>query len=82
MVKKATGAVLKIAHSDTITENRLPEFFAAVEENKELHSLLPRIKFDVLDPVHVQDIFSKIRMEVILFFILKMLYKSGINELF
>lgn len=67
MVKKATGAVLKIAHSDTITENRLPEFFAAVEENKELHSLLPRIKFDVLDAVHVQDIFSKIRMEVIFF---------------
>ncbi|VDN54256.1 unnamed protein product [Dracunculus medinensis] len=73
VVKKATGAVLKIAHSDTITENRLPEFFAAVEENKELHSLLPRIKFDVLDAVHVEDIFSKIRMEVILFFILKML---------
>uniref|UniRef100_A0A915ASZ0 DNA-directed RNA polymerase subunit n=2 Tax=Parascaris univalens TaxID=6257 RepID=A0A915ASZ0_PARUN len=63
MVKKAVGAVLKIAHMDPIPADKISKFVYAAQENKELNTLLPKVKFSLLNPLEVQKIFSKIRLE-------------------
>ncbi|MCP9257334.1 DNA-directed RNA polymerase III subunit RPC1 [Dirofilaria immitis] len=61
--KKAVGAVLKIAHAEVIPADNYSEYIYAVQENKELQSLLPKTKFTLLDPLQVQVLFSKIEKE-------------------
>ncbi|VDM41651.1 unnamed protein product [Toxocara canis] len=63
VVKKAVGAVLKIAHMNPIPADKMSSFMCAAQENKELANLLPKVKFSLLNPVEVQKIFSKVRLE-------------------
>uniref|UniRef100_A0A8R1XTF5 DNA-directed RNA polymerase subunit n=3 Tax=Onchocerca TaxID=6281 RepID=A0A8R1XTF5_ONCVO len=63
VVKKAVGAVLKIAHAEVIPADNYSDYIYAAQENKELQNLLPKTKFTLLDPLQVQVLFSKIEKE-------------------
>lgn len=60
VVKKAVGAVLKIAHAEPITQDNMTDFEYARNEHKELNSLIPSSKFNLLDPLKVLNIFRRI----------------------
>ncbi|KAH7729808.1 RNA polymerase Rpb1 [Aphelenchoides avenae] len=62
VVKKAVGAVLKIAHGEPIKDDYLQEFENA-RENKELQNLVPAVKFNLMDPMKVQNLFRRIKQE-------------------
>lgn len=65
---------MKIAHAEAIPADNYSEYVYAAQENKELQNLLPKTKFTLLDPLHVQVLFSKIEKEVrIIIITLKML---------
>ncbi|VDN04831.1 unnamed protein product [Thelazia callipaeda] len=63
VVKKAVGAVLKIAHAEMISAEDYSKYFYAAEEDKELQHLLSKAKYTLLDPLQVQIIFSKVEKE-------------------
>uniref|UniRef100_A0A0N4Z3L6 DNA-directed RNA polymerase subunit n=1 Tax=Parastrongyloides trichosuri TaxID=131310 RepID=A0A0N4Z3L6_PARTI len=63
VVKKAVGAVLKIAHGDPIDLSKNDDFAVCVNENKELAAMLPNVKFDLLDPMKVYNILTKIKVQ-------------------
>jgi DNA-directed RNA polymerase III subunit RPC1 len=59
IVKKATGAILKIAHHEPLSSETL----AAVEDRNELQQLINASKFYLLDPLKVMNIFKKIDLK-------------------
>lgn len=63
VVKKAVGAVLKIAHGEPVQGDHLLEFENA-RENKELQNLVTAVKFNLMDPIKVQNLFRRIKQEV------------------
>lgn len=63
VVKKAVGAVLKIAHAEQIPAEKYPEFANAAQGNRELQQLLTKSKFVLLNPLEVQNILSKVKLE-------------------
>uniref|UniRef100_A0A914UU46 DNA-directed RNA polymerase subunit n=1 Tax=Plectus sambesii TaxID=2011161 RepID=A0A914UU46_9BILA len=65
VVKKAVGAVLKIVHANPIGTNStsIADFVSAIEFNKELDSLLGKIKHELFTPLDVLNMFNKIRDE-------------------
>lgn len=67
VVKKAVGAVLKIAHAEGVPPDKYSEYVYAAQENKDLQNLLPKTKFTLLNPLEVQVIFNKVEKEVLLF---------------
>uniref|UniRef100_A0A0K0FAM9 DNA-directed RNA polymerase subunit n=1 Tax=Strongyloides venezuelensis TaxID=75913 RepID=A0A0K0FAM9_STRVS len=63
VVKKAVGAVLKIAHGDPIDTSKGDEFAVCMSENKDLAATLPSIKFALLDPMQVHNILIKVKVQ-------------------
>lgn len=85
VVKKAVGAVLKIVHADPVPSDKLTEYAVAMEDEKELQTLLPKTKFCLLNPSEVYGLLSKVRLEVqLLFFLLSLstlkFKKNSINS--
>lgn len=64
VVKKAVGAVLKIVHAEPITQENMSNFEEAKTGHKELGSLIPSAKFNLLDPIKVLNIFRRIKEKV------------------
>jgi DNA-directed RNA polymerase beta' subunit len=60
-VKKAVGAILKIAHAEPITEPML----GINDEQGEQQQLITSSKFNLLDPLKVLEIFKRINLQVI-----------------
>ncbi|MFH4974741.1 hypothetical protein AB6A40_001450 [Gnathostoma spinigerum] len=63
VVKKAVGAVLKIAHGDPVPADKISSYISACQDNKELQSLIPKTKFCLLNPQEVLNIFDKVKVE-------------------
>lgn len=61
-VKKAVGAVLKIVHAEPVGEEK--DFNIGNKDAKELGSLVTAIKFNLMDPLRVLNLFKKIAKEV------------------
>ncbi|CAD5229444.1 unnamed protein product [Bursaphelenchus okinawaensis] len=59
-VKKAVGAVLKIVHAEPIGDEK--EFRMGTKESKELNSLVAMVKFTLVDPLRVYNIFKKVHV--------------------
>jgi hypothetical protein len=60
VVKKAVGSVLKIVHAEPITNEN--EYTS--KDNNELNNLLGNVKFTLLDPLRVLNLFNKIKSSV------------------
>ncbi|KAI6216279.1 DNA-directed RNA polymerase subunit [Aphelenchoides besseyi] len=58
VVKKAVGAVLKIVHAEEIEDES--NFTAGTKETKELSSMLKNVKFNLLDPLRVYNLFRRV----------------------
>ena len=73
MVKKASGSVMKIAHAKYLTSQQINIF---VDENSENSSALLNMKYELLDPEMVLNVFKRIKREVNYHS-----YYSNINEI-
>ncbi|WKY14160.1 hypothetical protein Q1695_000032 [Nippostrongylus brasiliensis] len=71
MVKKAMGAVLKIACSHGVTADKMREFATAAESNADLTNSLLKSKFTLLNPLRVQKLFNNISEEDIPFLMVR-----------
>lgn len=60
VVKKAVGAVLKIAHGEVVKEAKIMDFDTVRREHKELNTLIPSSKFNLMDPLKVLNILRRI----------------------
>lgn len=60
VVKKAVGSVLKIVHAEPISSER-NEY---TSNNNDVNSLLPNVKFNLMDPLRVLNLFNKIKTSV------------------
>ncbi|KAI1716490.1 RNA polymerase rpb1, domain 5 domain-containing protein [Ditylenchus destructor] len=60
VVKKAVGAVLKIVHGEPVKEDSLYEFDVVRREHKELNTLIPSSKFNLMDPLKVLNILRRV----------------------
>lgn len=56
--------MLKIAHGDPVREDNILEFENARRDHKELATLVPSSKFNLLDPLKVHNILSRIAKSV------------------
>ncbi|VDO41469.1 unnamed protein product [Haemonchus placei] len=63
ILRKATGAVLKIAYSCGISECKMSEYSAVVGANPAISEVLSRSKFTLLNPLRVQKLFDIIANE-------------------
>lgn len=63
-MKKTVGAVLKIVHAEPITQENMSDYEDAKAGHKELSSLIPSAKFNLLDPIKVLNIFRRIKEKV------------------
>ncbi|CAD5234319.1 unnamed protein product [Bursaphelenchus xylophilus] len=58
-VKKAVGAVLKVVHAEPVGDEK--EFCMGNKDTKELNSLVSMVKFNLVDPLRVYNLFKKIQ---------------------
>ncbi|KAK0401335.1 hypothetical protein QR680_015722 [Steinernema hermaphroditum] len=64
IVKKAVGAVLKIAHGEPIPNEQMSGDYAlALQKNKDLLSLVPSVKFSLIDPLRALKLFNNVDNE-------------------
>uniref|UniRef100_A0A7I4YH32 DNA-directed RNA polymerase subunit n=1 Tax=Haemonchus contortus TaxID=6289 RepID=A0A7I4YH32_HAECO len=63
ILRKATGAVLKIAYSCGISECKMSEYSTVVGANPAISEVLSRSKFTLLNPLRVQKLFNIIAKE-------------------
>ncbi|KJH41173.1 RNA polymerase Rpb1, domain 2 [Dictyocaulus viviparus] len=63
LVKKAVGAVLKIAYSHNINDDVMRDYSTASSANSDLTSALHKSKFTLLNPLRVQKLFNNISQD-------------------
>lgn len=60
VVKKAVGSVLKIVHAEPISDVR--EYSS--KDSSDLNNLIGNVKFTLLDPLRVRDLFREVKISV------------------